>query len=808
MGTSHKRAQNLPHHGNTLHARPNEPIDTVRLFFEDLSQIPIINGRMEYLPLTRRVQRHLTLRQVLQQFPSNTLHVVMTTVRRAFEDLTAYAAEHGIQPLDGKQLAAEIETFLDDAKQPAPPAVNSCLSTNGYLGDRGHTQYIENIWRFIYLLSLIPPDMRSTFDPSENPKAVLAHFQKIYREGRAARLRLVEGTLRYVARVALIYVGRGIPYLDLVQEGYWGLWQATETFQEHLGTHFQSHAATWIHQRIGRFVSDYGSTIRIPAHANEKLNEIQKLHESFGDRYGRLPNECDLSDPLNRLIGSQDEDDVDEASENGLADKTNRKKAQRWMQYYHMARTPHISFESLQTPFTTGEEEEEPNLHSDRLSELLIADESFKWQDEPDISATRVAIDHIFSKHLNERQRTVLELRFGLNDGIQYTLEEIGLRFGLTRERIRQIEDSALRKLKHDMRHLKNYLQYCVHDSFATVENNTRMRLLRALDDRQLQVNTAQTSKEYERRIIKRMLDLYVKGGRKRFRSSSGIDRAKLLRPALVAIGKPAHFQVIYDKAREMAGHDLPFGRKEAYATLFYREGFRLLGNGIFGLEEWENTSTQEAGETVLHYCPAPLLPMNLYPTAFFESIMVGREVLKAEQLSLNTFWLYMVRWAQRSDLSIQSAQAAFDAWYAAGLINHVDFANNRTMKLLLSMPPDADLNTARVHCLNSLCVRVQKMPELLLVLDRVARPTLSRIQEMLFGSEQDGFDVPNRLVLLVALDAVRREDDEYVLTDLGRQMLVRHPPQELPDFYTSRDTVEEETLKQSDEWELLDVDI
>jgi hypothetical protein len=93
-------------------------------------------------------------------------------------------------------------------------------------------------------------------------------------------------------------------------------------------------------------------------------------------------------------------------------------------------------------------------------------------------------------------------------------------------------------------------------------------------------------------------------------------------------------------------------------------------------------------------------------------------------------------------------------------------------------------------------------------VLDRVARPTLSRIQEMLFGSEQDGFDVPNRLVLLVALDAVRREDDEYVLTDLGRQMLVRHPPQELPDFYTSRDTVEEETLKQSDEWELLDVDI
>jgi len=139
--------------------------------------------------------------------------------------------------------------------------------------------------------------------------------------------------------------------------------------------------------------------------------------------------------------------------------------------------------------------------------------------------------------------------------------------------------------------------------------------------------------------------------------------------------------------------------------------------------------------------------------------------------------------WAKCTDASVSDSQNAFDAWYAAGLCGPVDFLNNGNDVIKLTIPVDAKLHDARKHCLNALCRRVLKMPELLLTLERIARPTVSSIQKVLFGSERIGFDLSTRLEMLAAFEAIQLDGDEWRLTELGRAILEANPPQELPDF-------------------------
>ena len=163
---------------------------------------------------------------------------------------------------------------------------------------------------------------------------------------------------------------------------------------------------------------------------------------------------------------------------------------------------------------------------------------------------------------------------------------------------------------------------------------------------------------------------------------------------------------------------------------------------------------------------------------------MVGRSILQQREPSTaQQFYLDMLAWAQQSSEDVHDAQAAFDTWYAAGLLDRVDYLQEGSAKLRLTLPADMQLSEIRTFCLDHLCRRIVKMPELLLILEQIAHPTLSTVQRVLFGGERAGFDVMARLTLLAAFEAVHRNGDEWQLAAPGKAALEVNPPQELPDY-------------------------
>jgi hypothetical protein len=312
-------------------------------------------------------------------------------------------------------------------------------------------------------------------------------------------------------------------------------------------------------------------------------------------------------------------------------------------------------------------------------------------------------------------------------------------------------------------------------------------------------------AKEVE--YIEQLMGEYIAGGRRRvWDTRKRGSRGALLREVLEEFEQPTHYTLVHKKAMERVPDELQFPKERAYSTMFYSDQFRLYGEGVFGLASWDITQVSALGEEVFQHCPTPILPSNAHPNAFFDSVMLGRELLSKQPLTAEKFWLEMQAWAQKNGATVQDAQDAFDAWYTVGLVERIDFVWQKYASLTLTLPTDAKLGEVREYCLNMLCQRVLKMPELLLTLIRVARPTTSLIQKILFGSEKAGFDVPTRLTMLSSFGAVQQMGDEWRLTDIGRAALEANPPQELPDFSEVEMVEEDDDIEAQIEWEYDDL--
>jgi len=237
-----------------------------------------------------------------------------------------------------------------------------------------------------------------------------------------AREHIIKANTRLVVSIAKRYMGRGVPFLDLIQEGNLGLMKAVEKYDVHKGFRFSTYATWWIRQTITRAIADQARTIRVPVHMCDRIRRTYKAIHDLEQRLGRVPTPEEL------------------AAELGL----DPQKVQWILQVSWLPL-------SLESPVGDDEESELGMFIEDELTPTPMQS---VYE-----SMLKEKIDEVLGT-LTAREARILRLRFGLDSGVPFTLEEVGEKFGLTRERIRQIEGKALRRLRHPRRarQLKEYL--------------------------------------------------------------------------------------------------------------------------------------------------------------------------------------------------------------------------------------------------------------------------------------------------------------------------------------------------------------
>ncbi len=310
------------------------------------------------------------------------------------EDFTAYLADHSVELVEGEQHKAmpfepPPAPAEDEAKVAAPkldltvePSLDSLRL------------YLREIGR----VPLLTADQEVTL------------AKRIERGDMAAKQHMIEANLRLVVSIAKGYLGRGLSFLDLIQEGSLGLIRAVEKFDYRRGYKFSTYATWWIRQAVTRAIADKARTIRIPVHMVEKLNKVVHIERQLVQRLGREPRPEEIAEEL--------EMPTDEVRE-----------------ILRMAQVP----VSLEKPI--GEEEESA------LGDFVPDERAESPFDTASLSLRRGDIELALAS-LPDRERKVIELRFGLDGKPPATLEEVGRAFGVTRERIRQIENNTLKKLE------------------------------------------------------------------------------------------------------------------------------------------------------------------------------------------------------------------------------------------------------------------------------------------------------------------------------------------------------------------------